>query len=112
MFIKKGSELTKLSTSSVNRAWSRDMTAESNQALFLAASSDEFLLLVRPMSMVGFSLLRRIWRLGNAKEEGGSTLLSVTSTGNVRMIDSKSTAYTSRRLGLDVATYPHLYIEA
>jgi hypothetical protein len=56
------------------------MTGESNQALLLAASKEVFLLLVRPISIVGFFLLRKIRRVGNVKLAGGSAIESVMET--------------------------------
>jgi len=75
--------LTCLSASRVKSACFRDMTGESNQALLLAASKAPFLLLVRPISMVGFFLLRKIRRVGNEKLGGGSAIESVMETMNV-----------------------------
>jgi hypothetical protein len=59
------------------------MTGESNQALLLAASKAPFLLEVRPISMVGFFLLRKMRRVGNEKLGGGSVIESVMETMNV-----------------------------
>jgi hypothetical protein len=59
------------------------MTGESNQVLLLAASKAPFLLLVRPTSMVGFFLLRKMRRVGYEKLGGGSAMESVMATINV-----------------------------
>lgn len=73
-------KLTCLSASNLISAWSRDMTAESNHALFLLASRIEFLLLVRPMHMDGLFRVRMISRSGKAKVVGGSRAVSNTIT--------------------------------
>ena len=87
------------------------MTAESNQALFLAASRDEFRLLVRPISIIGFSLVRKMRRSGKAKEEEGLRLLRVTSTGEPLALPGRWTRTDADQLTL-IAILGHSHVEA